>query len=138
MDAFNKYHSLIIKYTQTAGRFEGEGYIEFFKQLLQHFEGKIILIEDGARYHDRKIVKEFIAKQEKRITVERLPAFSPDYNPIEKLFRLTKAAATHLKYFKTFEDLRASVVKTFQKYLSDATKIIRVMKKLRLEAGIPE
>jgi transposase len=93
------------------------------------------LIEDGARYHDGKIVKE---KQGKRVTVERLPAFSPDYNPIEKLWRNTKAAATHLKYFKTFEELRASVVKTFQKYMKDAAHIIRVMKKWRSEAGMTE
>jgi transposase len=137
-DVFNQYRALILKYTQTAGRFEGEGYIEFLKQLLQHLSVKIILIEDGASYHNSKVVKKFVEKHACRLTLERLPAFSPDYNPIEKLWRNTKSDATHLKYFKTFEELRASVVKTFQKYLFDATHVIRVMKKLRFEAGIPE
>jgi len=93
------------------------------------------LIEDGAPYHNNKVVTEFIEKQVAKLTVERLPAFSPDYNPIEKLWKNTKRDATHLKYFKTFEELRLSVVNTFQKYLKDATHIIRVMKKLRLEAS---
>jgi len=137
INTFNQYHTLILTHTEAAGRFEGNGYVEFLKQLLQRFEGKkIILVEDGAPYHNNKVVTNFIEEHATRITVERLPAFSPDYNPIEKLWRNTKAAATHLKYFKTFEDLRNSVVRTFQKYLKDATHIIRVMKKLRLEAGI--
>lgn len=132
----NQYQILILKHTHTSGRFNGESYVEFLKQLLQHFEAKIILIEDGAPYHNNKVVTEFIEQPADRLTVKRLPAFSPDYNPIEKLWRNTKRDATHLKYFKTFEELRLSVVNTFQKYLKDATHIIRVMKKLRLEAGV--
>jgi transposase len=137
IDIFNQYYVLILKHSEAAGRFEGNGYVEFLKQLLQHFEGKkIILVEDGAPYHNNKVVTNFVKEHAAQLTVERLPAFSPDYNPIEKLWRNTKADATHLKYFKTFEDLRNSVARTFQKYLKDATHIIRVMKKLRMDAGI--
>lgn len=68
--------------------------------------------------------------------MEPLPTFSPDFNPIEKLWRNVKADATHLKYFKTFEDLRASVVQTFKEYMEDAKKVVCVMKKLRFKAGL--
>jgi len=135
-ESLNQYQLLILKYTQTSGRFNGESYVEFLKQLVQHFEAKIILIEDGAPYHNNKVVTKFIEKHAARLTVKRLPAFSPDYNPIEKLWKNTKRDATHLKYFKTFEELRESVANVFQKYLQDATQIIRVRKKLRLEAGV--
>ncbi len=67
---------------------------------------------------------------------ERLPAFSPDYNPIEKLWKNTKKDSTHLKYFKTFEDLHASVMKTFKTYMQDAGKILCVMKKMREDFAI--
>lgn len=103
---------------------------------MQPFEAKIILIEEGAPSHNNKVVTELIEEHANRLTVERLPAFSPDYNPIEKLWKNTKRDATHLKYFKTFEELRLSVVNAFQKYLKDATHLIRVMKKLRLDAGV--
>jgi transposase len=66
----------------------------------------------------------------------RLPSFSPEFNPIEKLWRNTKKDATHLKYFKTFEDLRQSVLAVFRQYMSDVTKVIRVMKKLRNSAEL--
>jgi transposase len=71
-----------------------------------------------------------------RLFVYRLPSYSPDKNPIEKLWKKTKADATHCKYFPTFDDLRSAVIKAFKKYLWDATHVIACMKKLRTEAGI--
>ena len=73
-----------------------------------------------------KVVKEFKKEMENqnRLFVYGLPSYSPDKNPIEKLWKNTKKDATHLKYFRTFEDLRTAVVKAFKKYLEDASKII--------------
>jgi transposase len=130
-----RYQSLILKHTEVAGRFNKEGYIEFLKQVLNRFEGNVILIEDGAPYHQTGLVKEFVERTEGRLIRERLPAFSPDFNPIEKLWKNTKREATHLKYFETFEALRESACKAFKKYLQEASYIIRVMKKLRQEAN---
>jgi len=104
--------------------------------LLAHYPSKIILIEDGAPYHKSKVVKEFKSANADRLTIESLPAFSPDYNPIEKLWKNTKRDATHMKYFKTFEDLNQSVVKTFESYMKDASKVICVMKQLREDFAI--
>jgi hypothetical protein len=39
----------------------------------------------------------------------QLPSYSPDYNPIEFLWRATKRTATHNRYFPAFDDLRTSV-----------------------------
>jgi transposase len=94
------------------------------------------LIEDGAPYHGSKVVKMFLASQFECLTLERLPAFSPDYNPIEKLWKNTKRDATHLKYFKQFEDLRDSVLNAFESYLKDASKVICVMTKMREVFGL--
>ena len=130
-----RYQSLILKHTEVAGRFNKEGYVEFLKQVLDRFEGNIILIEDGAPYHQAGLVREFVESTQDRLTLERLPAFSPDFNPIEKLWKNTKHDATHLKYFETFEALREAVCNAFEKYLREASYIIRVMKKLRREAN---
>jgi transposase len=131
-----KYQSVILQHTETSGRFNGESYIEFLKQLLSFCKGKIILIEDGAPYHGSKVVNEFKLANVARLTIERLPAFSPDYNPIEKLWKNTKRDSTHKKYFKTFEDLHDSVIKTFKTYLQDASKVLCVMKKMREDFAI--
>jgi transposase len=87
-------------------------------------------------YHCSGEVNQCKADHAQRLSVEPLPACSPAYNPTEKLWRNTKKEATHLKYFETFEELRASVLGVFRTYLDDATQVIRVMKKLRTNAGV--
>jgi len=42
----------------------------------------IILIEDGASYHRSQAVEQFRQAHAERLTVYRLPAFSPEFNPI--------------------------------------------------------
>ncbi len=123
------------QYKETEGKFNGESYKEFLRQVMAHYTCPVILVEDGAPYHGAAIVKDFV-KSENRLSVYRLPSYSPDFNPIEKLWKNTKRDATHCKYFPTFEDLRNSVVKAFEKYLKDATKVLCVMKKLRRNVGI--
>jgi transposase len=126
------------QYMECADKFNGTSYIEYLKQLLCTFSQSIILVEDGAKYHTSAAVNRF--KEEKnsegRLYCYRLPSYSPDKNPIEKLWKKTKRDATHCKFFPTFEDLRSAVVKAFKKYMEDAREIISVMRKLRAEAGI--
>jgi transposase len=130
------YQSRLQEAAEDSGRFNGPSYVEFLKQLLARFDSPILLIEDGASYHRSQEVKQCKAAHAQRLSIQPLPAFSPEYNPIEKLWRNTKKDATHLKYFKTFDELRASVRRVFRNYLDDATHVIRVMKKLRTATGI--
>jgi hypothetical protein len=110
--------------------------VEFLEQRLARFDTPIILIEDNAPYHRSGEVNQVNADHAQRLSVEPLPVCSPEYNPIEKLWRNTKKEATHLKYFETFKELHASVLELFRAYLDDATQVIRVMKKLRTNAGV--
>ena len=71
-----------------------------------------------------------------RLFVERLPTYSPDKNPIEKLWKNTKKRATHLKYFPTFDALRAAVLQAFNHFLNDVLSVVCVMSKLRKTAGL--
>lgn len=137
-DALSRYQGSILECTQISGRFSGTTYQEFLEQLLAAYPENrpIILIEDSAPYHGSKKIKEFKEQHKNRLFVEPLPKFSPDFNPIEKLWRNTKNNATHLKYFKTFEELRAAVVQVFKTYMEDASKVVCVMNKLRFDAGL--
>ncbi len=117
------------------GKFNTDSYLEFLTQLLTQIEQPIILVEDSVSYHLSRAAKQFQAQHAQRLHKEPLPTFSPDFNPIEKLWKNTKRDATHLKYFKSFDELRASVITAFRRYLEDAAKVIGVMKKLRAHAG---
>lgn len=122
---------------QENGKFNSDSYLEFLNQLLAQIKQPIILIEDSVSYHSSHAVQQFCATVEKgRLEKVALPKFSPDCNPIEKLWKNTKRDATHLKYFQAFEHLRASVLGAFRQYLEEATQVICVMKKLRTQAGL--
>ena len=86
------------------GRLNSAAYIAFLTRVLAQTTQPIILIQDGAKYHTSAETKAFFAQQTARLQVVQLPTYSPDYNPIEKLWKKIKQQDTHLHYFPTFED----------------------------------
>ncbi len=136
VDCRTRYQRRLQEAAEGSARFNSASYVAFLQQLLARFDTPIILIENSVSYHRSREVNQVKADHARRLSIVPLPAFSPDYNPIEKRWRNTKKDATHLKYFNTFEELRASVLEVFHPYLDDATQVIRVMKKLRTAAGV--
>lgn len=90
-------------------RFNSDRYQDFLRQVLQRTSQHLILIQDGARYHTSKATQAFFKAHQDRMTVFQLPSYSPDYNPIEFLWKNMKRRATHNQYFPEFEDLVSSV-----------------------------
>jgi transposase len=93
------------------GRFNSESYQAFLQMILAQTTQHLFLIHDGARYHTSASTQAFLAAHSERITEHPLPSYSPDYNPIEYLWRKTKKRATHNKYFKEFAAVVVSVDK---------------------------
>jgi transposase len=93
------------------GRFNSESYQAFLQMILAQTTQHLFLIHDGARYHTSASTQAFLAAHSERITEHPLPSYSPDYNPIEYLWRKTKKRATHNKYFKECAAVVVSVDK---------------------------
>lgn len=96
-------------YKTHTGRFNSETYQAFLTEVMEKTSQHLIIIQDGARYHTSQAMEQFFAKNAERLTKFSLPRYSPDYNPIEYLWRNVKKQATHMRYFKTFEDLTKKV-----------------------------
>lgn len=62
-----------------------------------------------AKYHHAAALAPFWLAHRDRLFTTRLPSYSPDFNPIEFLWRATKRRATHNRYFPRFDALIASV-----------------------------
>src|SRR5262249_52915941 len=94
------------------GKLNAESYIAFLKDWLSKTRKYILLIQDGAPYHKGKLVRDFLEKNVHRLTIYTLPSYSPDFNPIEKLWKKIKEHGTHLKYFPSFDSLVDKVNET--------------------------
>jgi hypothetical protein len=114
-------------YQGTEERFQSDSYQTFLSRLLSQVSGKVFLIQDGARYHTSKSTREFFEKHKERLIVHQLPSYSPDYNPIEYLWKKVKTAATHNRYFDEFVKLVASVDKALMVLATQADEILRLM-----------
>ena len=108
-------------------KFNSESYADFLTGLLEQVPGIIFLIQDGARYHTSKAMQEFFEKHQERLKVFQLPSYSPDYNPIEYLWKKVKTAATHNRYFEDFAKLTTSVEKALATLATQAQEILNLM-----------
>ena len=118
-----EYGSGKLHYKGHTGKLNAETYIDFLKYVLRSKRGHVIIIHDGAPYHRAKAVKEFIKSKKERLTAKQLPAYSPDFNPIERLWRKAKRDGTHLNYFPTFDSLIQKVEETLKDLLKKNDQI---------------
>lgn len=109
------------------GRFDSASYAAFLTDVLAQTTQHLFLIQDGARYHTSAAMTLFFADHADRLTKVQLPAYSPDFNPIEKFWKKVKKLATHLKYFPTFDHLTQSVDKTLQSFADLPEEILATM-----------
>lgn len=117
-------------------RFTAATYCAFLSGVLATTTQPIILVQDGARYHTAKATHAFFAQHADRLTVYQLPSYSPDYNPIEHLWRNVKRQATHNHYFATFGQLVAAVDAGLTYYQQHADQV-RTLMKTCLDAFVP-
>jgi DDE superfamily endonuclease len=92
--------------------------------VLEQTTQPIVLSQDGARYHTSAEPNAFFAQQAVRLQVFQLPTYSPDYNPIEKLWKKIPQQDTHLHYFPTFEALTAKVEQALRKFANIPEEIL--------------
>lgn len=98
--------------TQFEKRFDAMTFKSFLKCLLRHqTKGKkIIVLLDNTKYHHAKILNSFLKEKRSNLKLLFLPPYSPELNPIERVWKLTRRICTHNIYFEKLEQLTNSVV----------------------------
>lgn len=91
---------------QQACAYRGERVVGFLEHLQRHIAGRILVLWDGARIHRSQPVKEFLARQECRIHLERLPAYAPELNPDEGIWSYLKYVELRNRVCHTLNELR--------------------------------
>lgn len=118
------------------GRFNSESYQTFLQMIMAQTTAHLFLIHDGARYHTSASTTAFLVAHQARITEYPLPSYSPDYNPIEYLWKKTKQRATHNKYFKEFAELTVSVEKALTYFATHPDTVLGLFGRYCEESGL--
>ena len=75
--------------TAVDGYFSAEQVVAFLRDLLKHLRGKVVVIWDGGPNHQGPVIRAFL-RRNKRLRLERLPAYAPDLNPAEPVWSWLK------------------------------------------------
>lgn len=68
------------------GSIKGPEVVKFLQHLMRHMRGRLLIIWDRLAAHRSALVRDYIAAQKGRLTVELLPAYAPELNPVEYLW----------------------------------------------------
>src|SRR2546427_11332796 len=123
-------------YQGIEGRLNSESYQGFLQMIVVQTTQPLFLIHDAARYHTSAATQAFLAAHGDRITVEPLPSYSPDDNPIEYLWKKTKKRATHNQYFKEFAALTVSVDKALAYFATHPDTVLGLFGLYCEESGL--
>lgn len=73
--------------------FTGEDIVWFLSHLCGRYRKRnLLIIWDGAAIHRSEAVKQFLGERPGRIHLERLPAYSPELNPVERVWSQLKGS----------------------------------------------
>lgn len=111
-------HSIVVQEDQTLN---AESTIRFFQKIEQAYPNKrkIHVFCDNAAYYRNKAVKKYL--ETAKICLHFLPPYSPNLNPIERLWKWMKERVIYNTYYEHFEDFKEAVFGFFS-VLSNATE----------------
>ncbi|WP_189010802.1 IS630 family transposase [Deinococcus malanensis] len=100
--------------------------IRFFQHLLRHMEGEVVVVLDNAGIHRAKAVQAFVAVHE-RLSLEYLPPYAPELNPIELVWAYIKRNVLGNFCARSIEDLKEKLAGAWQRvrYVDLPRKLIQ-------------
>ena len=99
--------------------------IQFFQELEKDGAIKTIhLICDNSKAHRNKAVYQYIENSAK-IKIHYLPPYSPNLNPIERLWKVLREQVTYNKVYDSFEDFGQAVRNFFDVRIRHLKRLLR-------------
>jgi len=106
--------------------FNGKTFYAFLVMLIAAYDvvvgkpPKLFLIIDNGPCHNLNAEgKEWLAANSDRISLHRLPPYSPQFNGIEGCWKTTRKLTTHNAFFATRQARDAALVRTFERFKAE-------------------
>lgn len=99
--------------------FNAETFWIFMKKLRQissHSGRRVVVLADNARYHHGSLHADWRQDCAGRFDLLFLPPYSPELNPIERVWKLTRRLATHNRYFAHVDEVANAVETLFENW----------------------
>jgi transposase len=106
-------------YQRQTSSFNAETFWDFlvvFQRQSAVSNRRIVAISDNAAYHRSRLHREWREQQEPGFQLDFLPPYSPELNPIERVWKLTRRLCLHNRYFGLLEGVIAAVEDQFQQW----------------------
>jgi len=79
---------------------------------------QIVVIADNASFHYATLHQAWRDAHVPRFTLDFLPPYSPELNPIERVWKLTRRLRLHNRYFATLDEVVSAVETQFEQWAS--------------------
>ncbi|PTY02951.1 IS630 family transposase [Verrucomicrobia bacterium LW23] len=92
--------------------FNGSTFWKFLKELeaaSRDAGRRVVVISDNARYHHATLHKDWRIEQQPHFALDFLPPYSPQLNPIERVWKLLRRMRLHNQHFATLDAVLAAV-----------------------------
>ena len=77
---------------------------------------RVVVITDNARYHHARLHRDWRQQKAERFRLNFLPPYSPELNPTERIWKLTRRLCIHNRYFRNLADVTLAVQAEFAKW----------------------
>jgi len=107
-------------FRRETGKFNGATFFAFLKALYRVSatgSRRVVVIADNARYHHARLHWDWRERHAGKFQLDYLPPYSPDLNPIERVWKLTRRQCLHNRYFPLLDEVVDSVETQFKQWL---------------------
>ena len=98
--------------------FEAQSFLAFLKGLARRRARakKMLVITDNASYHHAAGLQGWLKDHHDTLELLFLPPYSPDLNPIERVWKLLRRLCTHNEYFPELELLENALTQQLRQW----------------------
>lgn len=98
--------------------FDAQSFLAFLQSLWRRRSPakKMILITDNARYHHAAALNHWLRERSAHLELLFLPPYSPELNPIERVWKLLRRLCTHNEYFPGLELLQNALTRQLMQW----------------------
>ena len=107
------------QYCRETDKFNGVTFFAFLKSLRSasiRAGRRVVVITDNAKYHHANLHKQWRQDHAADFALDYLPPYSPELNPIERVWKLTRRRCLHNQYFPRLDDVITAVEAEFDQW----------------------